>query len=194
MGALPGAPFTQNKNTEQMACEMTNGYNDRTCTNGKGGIKSVLLFPVSAITGSIGLTSNQITSLTVTGETFLYKLKSNLSSYTAPIKVNKDNGTLWYEQTLTMILASDTKELRSEIHLLAQNEVCALVEKADGTIVALGLEEGLQVNDGGEYTSGTVKSDRNGHTIVLFGMENNEVPDVLASVYDDLLEQQSPAV
>ena len=137
---------------------------------------------------------NEITAITVTGETYLYKLKSNLSSYTAPIKVNKDNGTLWYEQTLTMILSSDTKELRSEIHLLAQNEICALVEKADGTIVALGLEEGLQVNDGGDYTSGTVKSDRNGHTIVLFGMENNEVPDVAAGVYTTLLGQQSPSV
>lgn len=177
-----------------MACEMTVGFNDRTCTNGKGGIKSVLLFPVSAISGAIGLTNNQITALAVTGETYLYKLKSNLSSYTAPIKVNKDNGTLWYEQTLTMILSSDTKELRSEIHLLAQNEICALVEKADGTIVALGLEEGLQVNDGGDYTSGTVKSDRNGHTIVLFGMENNEVPDVAAGVYTTLLGQQSPSV
>lgn len=177
-----------------MACEMTVGFNDRTCTNGKGGIKSVLLFPVSAISGAISLTNNQITALAVTGETYLYKLKSNLSSYTAPIKVNKDNGTLWYEQTLTMILSSDTKELRSEIHLLAQNEICALVEKADGTIVALGLEEGLQVNDGGDYTSGTVKSDRNGHTIVLFGMENNEVPDVASGVYTTLLGQQSPSV
>jgi hypothetical protein len=177
-----------------MACEMTNGYNDRTCTNGKGGIKSVLLFPVSAIVTPITMSGNEITSMTVTGETFLYKLKSNLSSYTAPIKVNKENGTLWYEQTLTMILASDTKELRAELHLLAQNEVCALVEKADGTIVALGLEEGLQVNDGGEYTSGVAKSDRNGHTIVLAGLENNEVPDVSALLYADLLEQQSPAV
>jgi hypothetical protein len=177
-----------------MACEMTTGYNDRTCTNGKGGIKSVLLFPVSAISGAVTIVANEITAITVTGETYLYKLKSNLSSYTAPIKVNKDNGTLWYEQTLTMILASDTKELRSEIHLLAQNEVCALVEKADGTIVALGLEEGLQVNDGGDYTSGTVKSDRNGHTIVLAGLENNEVADVDATVYATLLGQQSPTV
>lgn len=177
-----------------MACEMTNGYNDRTCTNGKGGIKSVLLFPVSAIVTPITMSGNEITAMTVTGETFLYKLKSNLSSYTAPIKVNKDNGTLWYEQTLTMILASDTKELRAELHLLAQNEVCALVEKADGTIVALGLEEGLQVNDGGDYTSGVAKSDRNGHTIVLAGLENNEVPDVTAALYATLLGQQSPAV
>jgi len=192
MGALKGAPFYKTKYTEHMACEMTNGYNDRTCTNGKGGIKSVLLFPVSAATSTV--VDNVVTVLTVTGETFLYKLKSNLSSYAAPIKVNKDNGTLWYEQTLTMILASDSKDLRSQIHLLAQNEIVALVEKADGTIVALGLDEGVQVNDGGDYTSGTVKSDRNGHTIVLFGMENNEVPDVDGTVYQTLLGQQSPAV
>jgi hypothetical protein len=61
-------------------------------------------------------------------------------------------------------------------------------------VVALGLDEGVQVNDGGDYTSGTVKSDRNGHTIVLFGMENNEVPDVDGTVYATLLAQQSPAV
>ena len=177
-----------------MSCEMTSGYNDRTCTNGKGGIKSVLLFPLGAVSGAIVSATNELTAITVTGETFLYKLKSNLSSYTAPIKVDKNNGTLWYEQSLSMILASDTKELRSEIHLLAQNELVCLVENADGTIVALGLGEGLQVADANEYTSGVLKSDRRGHVIVLNGMENDEVPDVASGVYTTLLGQQSPSV
>lgn len=176
-----------------MACNMTTGYNDRTCTNGKGGIKSVILFPVANASG-ITIAANEITGMTVSGEVFLYKLKSNLSSYTAPVQVNKDNGTLWYNQSLSMILASDTKELRSEIHLLAQNEVMCLVEKANGTWVALGVEEGLQVADGNEYTSGVLKSDRQGHVIVLNGMENNEVPDVDDTIITTLLTQQSPAV
>ena len=177
-----------------MSCNMTSGFNDRSCTNGKGGIKSVIFFPLSAIATGPTLTGNEVTTLTVTGEVFQYKLKSNLSSYTAPIRVNKDNGTLWYEQTLNMILASDTKELRAEIHLLAQNEVVAIVEKADGNYVALGLNEGIQVNDASEYTSGVIKSDRNGHTIVLAGLENDEVPDVNASIVATLLTQQSPVV
>ena len=149
-----------------MACNMTAGYNDRTCTNGKGGIKSVLLFPLGNVTSS-NITGNEVDTLTVSGEVFLYKLKSNLSSYTAPIRVNKGNGTLWYEQTLTMILASDTKELRSEIHLLGQNEVVALVEKADGTVVALGFGEGLQIAEASAYGSGVLKSDRLGHDIIM---------------------------
>ena len=169
---------------------MTTGYNDRTCTNGKGGIKSVILFPLGNMTAST-LASNEITAMSVSGEVFRYKLKSNLSSFTAPIKVNKENGTLWYEQGLSMILASDSKELRSEIHLLAQNEVVCLVEKA---YVALGYGEGLQVNDGSEYSSGVVKSDRLGHVISLAGMENEPVPDVDAAVITSLLTQQSPSV
>jgi hypothetical protein len=117
-----------------------------------------------------------------------------LSSYTAPIKVDKNNGTLWYEQSLSMIIASDNKELRSEIHLLAQNEVMCLVENADGTIVALGFGEGLQIADANEYTSGVLKSDRRGHVIVLNGMENDEVPDVDPNIYATLLTQQSPVI
>lgn len=175
-------------------CDMTSGYNDRTCTNGKGGIKSVLLFPLGAVSGMNVNASNELTAITVSGETFLYKLKSNLSSYTAPIKVDKNNGTLFYEQSLSMILASDTKELRAEIHLLAQNEVVCLVENADGTIVALGLGEGLQVADANEYTSGVVKGDRKGHVIVMNGMENDPVPDVAGNVYTTLLTQQSPII
>ena len=174
---------------------MIAGYNDRTCTNGKGGIKSVLLFPLgNVLTSNIVAGTNEVTTLTVSGETYLYKLKSNLSSYTAPIKVDKNNGTLWYEQSLSMIIASDNKELRSEIHLLAQNEVVCLVENADGTIVALGYGEGLQIADANEYTSGVLKSDRRGHVIVLNGMENDEVPDVDPQVYATLLTQQSPVI
>jgi len=176
-----------------MACNMTSGYNDRTCTNGKGGIKSVLLFPVGNYSGAT-LTANEITALTVSGETFHYKLKSNLSSYTAPIKRNEENGTLWYDHSLTMVLNSDNKELRSAIHLLAQNELCAMVEKADGTYVMLGFEEGLKVADSNEYGSGVTKSDRNGHTIVLVGQENEEVPDVDATIASTLIAQSSYAV
>ena len=176
-----------------MPCLMTSGYNDRTCTNGKGGIKSVLFFPVANYSGAT-LTANEITAITVTGETFHYKLKSNLSSYTAPIQRSEENGTLWYEQALSIVLNSDTKELRSAIHLLAQNELACMVEKANGTYVMLGYEEGMKVADGNEYTSGVAKSDRNGHLISLVSQENNEVPDVDATVAATLITQSSYAV
>ena len=162
-------------------CALTSGYNDRTCTNGKGGIKSVLFFPLEDKSG-VTKTANEITAWTLAGETFHYKLKSNLSSYTSNIVRSEENGTLYYEQSLTMILNSDNKDLRSAIHLLAQNELCAMVEKADGTYVLLGESEGLKMGDGNESGSGVTKGDRNGHSLVFVGMENEEIPDVEASI------------
>jgi len=177
-----------------MACVMTSGYNDRTCTNGKGGIKSVLFFPLDEKVTPITKVANEITAMTTSGETFHYKLKSNLSSYTCNIIRSEENGTLYYEQALTMILNSDNKDLRSSLHLLAQNELCAMVEKADGTYVLLGENEGLKVSDGNEYGSGVTKGDRNGHTIVMSGMENDEIADVEASVASALIASSSYAV
>jgi hypothetical protein len=77
---------------------------------------------------------------------------------------------------------------------LHKNEVVCLVENADGTIVALGFGEGLQIADANEYTSGVLKGDRRGHVLVLNGMENEEVPDFSASLYATLLLQQSPVI
>ena len=173
-------------------CGMTSGFNDRTCTNGKGGIKSVLFFPLSN-KGASTLVANEVTALTVTGETFHYRLKSNLSSFTAPIRRSEENGTLWYEHMLTMVLNSDTKELRAAIHLLAQNELCAMVEKADGTYVMLGFNEGLKVGEANEAGSGVAKSDRNGHVIVMNGLENEEVPDVDGTIAAALIAASSYA-
>ena len=88
-----------------------------------------------------------------------------------------------------MILNNDTKELRAEIHLLAQNELVALVEKRNGDIIALGLDQGLQIREASEAGTGTAVADRNGPTIVMTSMEDNEVPDVAAGVWNTLLAQ-----
>lgn len=171
-----------------MSCGLTAGWNDRICTTGKGGIKSVLFFTKDQISGTPTMAANEVTAITVTGDTYLYKLKRDLSNATYPVRAN-DNGTLFYEQTLTMVLNNDTKELRAEINLLAQNELVAVVEKRNGEIIVLGLDEGLQIREASEAGTGTAVSDRNGHTIVMTSMEDNTPPDLATSVYTTLLAQ-----
>lgn len=160
-------------------CDLTAGFNDRICTNGKGGIKSATFIELANI-ATLTVVSNEVTVLDLeVGKTaFQYKLRSNLSSYNANPRRNDENGTTWFEQLLTMVLNQDTKELRAEIYLLLQSEVAVLVEKADGTYVLLGAGEGLKINDGSESGSGTAKEDRNGHSLTFAGLENEPVPDV----------------
>ena len=69
----------------------------------------------------------------------------------------------------------------------------AMVEKANGTYVMLGFEEGMKVSDGNEYTSGVAKADRNGHLISLVCQENEELPDVDATIAATLIAQSSYA-
>lgn len=171
-----------------MSCGLTAGWNDRICTNGKGGIKSVLFFLKDQVSGNPTKVANEITAMTVNGDTYLYKLKRDLSNATYPVRAN-DNGTLFYEHTLTAVLNNDTKELRAEIDLLAQNELVAVVEKRNGEIIVLGLDQGLQIREASEAGTGTAVSDRNGHTIVMTSMEDNTPPDLATAVYTTLLGQ-----
>jgi hypothetical protein len=176
-----------------MSCGLTQGFNDRACNNSKGGLKSVIFYPLANRT-ALTVTSNEVTTLTVTGEVYLYKLNRNLSSATYPSR-GAETGAVWTEQSLNVVLNQDTKELRNEIHALTKNkEMGAIVEKADGTFIHLGLNEGLYVADGVEWGTGTARADRNGGTIVLVGQENDAVPDVDPTVVSTLLAQQSPSV
>lgn len=176
-----------------MSCGLSQGFNDRACNNSKGGVRSVIFYPLANRT-ALTVTSNEVTALTVTGEVYLYKLNRNLSSATYPSR-GAETGAVWTEQTLNVVLNQDTKELRNEIHAMAKNkELGAIVEKADGTYVHLGLREGLYMADGTEWGTGVARADRNGGTIVLVGQENDSVPDVQASVVASLLSQQSPSV
>ena len=64
---------------------MTAGYNDRTCTNGKGGIKSVMLFPLGNVTSANVDTNND------TVDTYLHKLRELLKCYN--LDGDTDNST-----------------------------------------------------------------------------------------------------
>lgn len=176
-----------------MGCGLTKGFNDRACNNSKGGIKSVIFYPIGNRT-SLTVLNNEVTALTVTGEVSLYKLNRNLSSATYPSR-GAETGAVWTEQSLSVVLNQDTKELRNEIHAIAKNkELGAILEKADGTYIHLGLREGLYMADGTEWGTGVARADRNGGTIVLVGQENDAVPDVDATVVASLLSQQSPSI
>lgn len=176
-----------------MSCGLTQGFNDRACNNSKGGVKSVIFYPIGNRT-ALTVLNNEVTALTVTGEVYLYKLNRNLSSATYPSR-GAETGAVWTEQSLSVVLNQDTKALRNEIHAIAKNkELGAIVEKADGTYIHLGLREGLYMADGTEWGTGVARADRNGGTIVLVGQENDAVPDVDATVVASLLSQQSPSI
>jgi hypothetical protein len=173
-------------------CNLTQGFNDRVCAGSIGGIKSVIPIPVDTLTFTE--TGLEVATLTSSVQVFQYKLRQNLSNFTAPPRRN-ENDAVWYDVTLQMRLNSDSKEQRAEIHLLAKNELAFIVQKADNTYVLLGAEEGLRLGTDSTYVSGTLKSDGTPTILNFLGQENNPILDVPAELVATLLSATpSPSV
>jgi hypothetical protein len=173
-------------------CNLTQGFNDRVCAGSIGGIKSVIPIPVDTLTFTE--TGLEVATLTSSVQVFQYKLRQNLSNFTAPPRRN-ENDAVWYDVTLQMRLNSDSKEQRAEIHLLAKNELAFIVQKADNTYVLIGAEEGLRMGTDSTYVSGTLKSDGTPTILNFLGQENNPILDVPANLVATLLSATpSPSV
>jgi hypothetical protein len=173
-------------------CNLTQGFNDRVCAGSIGGIKSVIFIPVDTLTFTE--TDLEVQTLTSTVQVFQYKLRQNLSNFTAPPRRN-ENDAVWYDVTLQMRLNADSKEQRAEIHLLAKNELACIVQKADNTYVLIGAEEGLRMGTDSTYVSGTLKSDGTPTILNFLGQENNPILDVPANLVATLLSATpSPSV
>jgi len=174
-------------------CDLTQGWNDTLCALGSGGIRRLLPVPLADIDeSSITIsTANVLTSATLVGKGgYLYILEQNLSSYTA-FPSRSERGAVIWDITLNLVLNNDTAELRAELTRLGRQTLIWFAQKTDKTWVALGLTDGLKLNDGGEGGSGVAKTDPNGYTLPFIGQELYPPPDVAENVIDGLLADES---
>lgn len=172
-------------------CALTQGF-VLDCRNGVGGLKEVYVIElgnVSAITESSGT----VTAVTkVTGKRFWkYSLVRETSNATENIVGNVQNGTIYYDQNLQIIINQRQASIRNEILLLAQNFVMIIgvenqVNSAGQNRAFLyGRTQGLQLVTGTSET-GTAWADRNGYSLPFEGKEVQLAPEVAFSVLASL--------
>ena len=107
-----------------MACSnLTAGFT-LDCNDSNGGIDKIFIAngPVESITESNGT----ITAITVGGSAltpsdfFDFEVPRQTSSFTETINVSQENGTVFYDQALTMIFNKMEASKRDQILLMAQ--------------------------------------------------------------------------
>jgi hypothetical protein len=165
----------------QRDCALTQGY-VLDCREGIGGLKEVYIIElgnISAITESSGV----VTAITKrTGKRFWkYSLVRETSNATETITGNEQNGTLFYAQTVQIILNKRQASVRNEVMLLAKNNLVIVGVENSGKAFLYGREQGLILNTGTAET-GTAWGDRNGYTLPFAGNEKELAPEVEASV------------
>lgn len=163
-----------------MACILTQGLN-LDCKDSVGGIKEVYIAEVGTLS-SVTEASGIVSAITkATGKRFWkYSLIRDTSNFDQVITVSEQNGTVFYAQTLQIIMNKMQASTRNEIMLLAQNNVAVVAVDNNGVGWLLGKEFGLVLS--GNSGSGTAWADRNGSTLSFAGNEKQLAPTVAASV------------
>lgn len=164
-----------------MACALTQNY-ILDCKDSLGGITEVF-FIASQDVASFTEASGVITALTKdSGKKFYkYELVKGTSSFVENINASVENGTIFYQQELTIILNKLQANTRNEILLLAKNLLAAVAKDNNGKYWYLGLKRGLDITAGSSQ-SGAAEGDRSGYTLTFTGKEDSLSPEVNSTV------------
>jgi hypothetical protein len=152
-----------------MACDLTLGRKEP-CKDVVGGIKNIYFVDFGDMTLTFDSTDTDvIESVGSSVASFKYEVKGN-SSLEQTVNASRENGTVFYEQTLNLTLKKLTKEDNKELKLLAYGRPHVVVEDYNKNLMIVGLEHGADVS-GGTIVTGAAMGDLSGYTLTLTGME-----------------------
>lgn len=159
-----------------MACELTRGRKEA-CLDSTGGIKTVYFVDYGDL-GTITKTDDEITDLGGTFTAYKYELKG-ANSFETTINSSRENGTTFFEQSLTIQLKGLSKEDHKEIRLMAYGRPHICVVDYNDNAMLMGEEQGCDVT-AGTVSTGTALGDFNGYSLTFTAQETN-APAFLAS-------------
>ena len=171
-----------------MACIALTKGRGLDCSRTSGGIKFVY-FAVYSDVISTTLSSSagilEVTDIDMgAASLYRYAMPLGTASLTDTITGSRENGTIFYTPTLSLMLNKLTKEDQNEIRLLGQTKVIIFAQlnstlaSGNDVIVALGRVNGMELN-AGTMDSGAAWGDRGGYTLTFDGMEAEPFPMVV---------------
>lgn len=157
------------------------------CRDNVGGIKAAYVV-AGCVTGTTTDANGKILTVGATGGTvYTFQVEKNTSSFVETITPSLENGTVFYQQDLTLVFFKLSQDKRNQIRLLAQNtDMKVFVETNDGSIFYLGEDFGMYLSAGTGET-GTTFGDRNGYSITLQGLEKDPARELANSLASTLV-------
>ena len=169
-----------------MACQTLTKGRGLDCNRISGGVKNIYFgvydkFVAPIETTGIVQASGEITDIEMVAGTgsglFRYTTPLGVASITESITGSRENGTIFYTPTVSVVLNRLTKEDQNQIKLLGQTKVvifaelnATLASNGHNVIIGLGVTNGMELN-AGTMDSGAAFGDRNGYTLTFDGME-----------------------
>ena len=158
-----------------MACSnLTAGFT-LDCNDANGGIDKIFIAngPVQSITETAGVVS----AITVEGtalapaDFFVFETPRQTSSLTETATISQENGTVFFDQSVTMVFNKMEAAKRNQLLLMAEaTSMVVVVKDNNGKYWSVGLERGA-FTSAATATSAVAYGDRNGYEITISGLE-----------------------
>jgi hypothetical protein len=148
-------------------CELSSGFT-LDCKDGIGGIKKIILCDTVAPQG-FSFDANEIVTAIVgptSGDLYTYELTTQTGSFEETINFNRDAGTIFYTQTVNVMLNKLSSQKRLELQSVAQARPIIFVNDSNDNWWAVGYEYGADLSTGTAGT-GTALGDMNGYTLAF---------------------------
>lgn len=164
-----------------MSCNITAGFS-LDCRDSQGGIEYIYIAnaPLAGFTASNGVVT-AITGLTASGF-YKFEVPKQTSSFTETITVSEENGTVFYDQQVSVVFTKLSAEKRNQIALLAKNrKLVVVVKDGNGAFWSVGIGRGAHLLSGTSAT-GTAYGDLNGYSLVIQGLEKDPAYAVSSAI------------
>lgn len=164
-----------------MACALTSSRT-LACRDAIGGIKKVYITELenkATLTAAAGV----ITAFTLsTGKQFwTYDLIKETAEYEQKIVTSTENGTVFYETELKLMLHKTSVAMRNELKLIAQNRLMVIILDRNGDYWLMGEVNGADLAPS-TSKSGKAFGDFNGYELIFSGKEVDLMQSVTSSL------------
>lgn len=156
-----------------MSCSLTRSRAEA-CKDSVAGIKEIYLVDFGGL-GTVTLgSSDEVTDITGSSSNAItaqkYELKGN-NSFETSVQASRENGTVFFEQTLNITLKKLTKEDHKELKLLSAGRPHIFIRDKNDNILLMGRENGADLTEG-TVSTGNALGDFNGYNYTFVAQES----------------------
>jgi len=174
-----------------MSCDITNGRIEQ-CKDSVSGLKSIYFINYDDLNPDSGITYVGATDEIQTWEPpsavinlYKYELKG-ANSFETTINSSRDNGTTFFQQTLTIQLKRQDPATHKNVKMLSYGRPRIVVRTMTDQFFLMGLTQGADVT-AGTVSSGTALGDFNGYNLTFEAMEVSPANFIDATTEADLV-------
>ena len=153
----------------QTNCLITAGYTIG-CLDNTGGAQEIYIANWTSDASYDLDVDDTITGVTSGNTYYKFETPKQTAGLVETPNVSVENGTVFYNQDVTLVLNKMEADLRNQILLITRATTTIILKDQNGNYWLVGKQNGANVS-GGAHGTGTAYGDRNGYSLTLTSME-----------------------